>query len=140
MLRIISDNDVQGIVERLVDICQTPYWFELWQDLDCVLYTFEDFQMPANAADVVVWQVCQDNGLILITANRNQESPDSLETTIRNRNQPDCLPVLTFADSDRVARDRQYAEAVVERLLDTLFAGRGIFAGVFSRGLRRRQE
>jgi hypothetical protein len=36
--------------------------------------------------------------------------------TLRQRNTPDCLPVLTLADPDRIQRDRQYAEAVVERL------------------------
>jgi|SRR5580704_8686458 hypothetical protein len=117
MLRIISDNDVRGLVQRLVDICQTPNWVEFWRDLDCTLCTFEDFQLPSNAADSLVWQTCQDNNLVLITANRNEDNPDSLGPTIRNRNTTECLPVLTLADAGRVAHDREYAEAVVERLL-----------------------
>jgi hypothetical protein len=40
--------------------------------------------------------------------------------TLRQRNTPNCLPVLTLADPDRIQRDRQYAEAVVERLFDIL--------------------
>jgi hypothetical protein len=56
----------------------------------------------------------------MITGNRNAEGPESLEMTIRQRNTPDCLPVLTLADPDRIQRDRQYAEAVVERLFDIL--------------------
>lgn len=120
MLRIMSDNDVHGLVNRLLDIRQTPYWSEYWQNLDCLLCTFKDFQLPVNAADAVVWQVCQDNEVVLITANRNEEGADSLGVTIRHRNRSDCLPVLTLADPDRVARDRAYAEAIVERLLDIL--------------------
>ena len=50
----------------------------------------------------------------MITGNRNDESPDSLEATIRNENQPDSLPVITIADSDRVLRDRLYAEKVAD--------------------------
>jgi hypothetical protein len=118
----MSDNDVLGLVERLIDICQTPAWIEFWQNFDCTLCTFADFQLPTNASDATVWQTCQDNELILITANRNKEGSDSLETAIGQSNRPNCLPVLTLADPKRVGRDRAYAEAVVERLLDILDA------------------
>lgn len=120
MLRIMSDNDVQGFVGRLVDMCQVPPWDEFWRGLNCVVCAFEDFHLPANAADVTVWQVCQDNGVVLITGNRSAAGADSLEATIRRRNRPDCLPVLTLADPKRIGRDRKYAESVVERLFDTL--------------------
>jgi len=120
MLRIISDNDVQGHVSRLMDICQASPWAELWRDLECVLCTFEDLDLAQDATDAVVWQACQDGGVLLITGNRNAEGPESLEITIRQRNRPDCLPVLTLADPDRIARDRGYAESVVERLFDIL--------------------
>jgi hypothetical protein len=120
MLRIMSDNDVQGYVERLVEICQAPPWVEFWQGLDCSLCGVEDFDLPANAADSRVWQVCQDNGIILITGNRNSEGPESLNSTIETRNGPESLPVLTLASAKRIARDRHYAQLVVERLFDTL--------------------
>jgi hypothetical protein len=120
MLRIMSDNDVQGHVGRLMDICQASPWAGLWRDLECVLYTFEDLALPEDATDAAVWQACQQGGVLLITGNRNAESPESLEITIRQQNRPDCLPVLTLADPDRIARDRAYAESVVERLFDVL--------------------
>ena len=63
---------------------------------------------------------CQRQGIVLITGNRNAEGPESLEITIRNENGPDCLPVLTIADRDRLMRDREYAESVLERLLETV--------------------
>ncbi len=56
----------------------------------------------------------------MITGNRNDDGPTSLEATIRNENQPDSLPVITIGDADRVLRDRIYAEKVAERLLDYL--------------------
>ena len=57
---------------------------------------------------------------MLITGNRNADDPKSLETTIRTRNDERCLPVLTFADADRIFHEREYAGSVVERLLDVL--------------------
>jgi hypothetical protein len=33
---------------------------------------------------------------------------------------PDSLPVLTLADPDRIHREREYAELVVERLFEVL--------------------
>ncbi len=43
-----------------------------------------------------------------------------MEAAIRQWNDPNCLPVLTLSDPRRVARDREYAEAVVERLIQIL--------------------
>ena len=120
MIRIMSDNDVRGHVSRLMDICQSPPWAELWNDLECVLCAFEDFHLTEDASDALVWQVCQNNDILLITGNRNAEGPESLEMTIRQRNTPDCLPVLTLADPDRIGRGRQYAESVIKRLFDVL--------------------
>jgi hypothetical protein len=120
MQRILSDHDVQGQVSRLMDLCQRPTHGGLWRELGCVLCTFEDFELSADATDATIWQTCQDHAILLITGNRNAEGPASLEMTIRQRNTPDCLPVLTLADPDRIQRDRQYAEAVVERLFDIL--------------------
>ena len=120
MLRIMSDNDVRGHVGRLMDICETLPWAGLWRDLECVLCTFEDLNLAEDATDATVWQACQDGQILLITGNRNAEGPESLEITIRQQNRPDCLPVLTLADPDRIARDRAYASSVVERLFDIL--------------------
>ncbi len=63
---------------------------------------------------------CQRSGTVLITGNRSAEGDDSLEATIRNENRPESLPVLTFADRERILRDRSYAEAALLKLLDFL--------------------
>jgi hypothetical protein len=97
-----------------------PPWVDLWRELECRLCTFEDFDLPVDAIDATIWQVCQDHDILLITGNRNAEGPASLEMTIRQRNAANCLPVLTLADPDRIQRERPYAEAVVERLFDIL--------------------
>ena len=120
MQRLLSDHDVPGHVSRLMDICQRPPWIDLWRELECILCTFEEFDLPEDATDAVIWQVCQDNDILMITGNRNAEGPESLEMTIRQRNAPHYLPVLTLADPDRIQRERRYAESVVERLFDVL--------------------
>jgi hypothetical protein len=120
MQRLLSDHDVQGHVSRLMDICQLPPWVDLWRELDCTICTFEEFDLPVDATDAAIWQVCQDHNILLITGSRNAESPESLEMTIRQRNASNCLPVLTLADPDRIQRDRHYAESIVERLFDIL--------------------
>jgi len=120
MQRLLADHDVQGHVSRLMDICQQPPWLDLWRELECMLCTFEEFDLAVNATDLVIWQTCQDHDILLLTGNRNAEGPESLEMTIRQRNTSECLPVLTLADPDRIQRDRQYAESIVERLFDIL--------------------
>jgi hypothetical protein len=93
-------------------------WAEIWQELDCVFCTFEDFDLADDASDMVIWQVCQANEVLLITGNRNAESAESLEMTIRKHGAADSLPVLTLADPDRIGRDRAYAESIVVRLFE----------------------
>ena len=55
-----------------------------------------------------------------MTGNRNLSGADSLEATIRQHNTPDCLPVLTIADVNKLNASKSYAEEVVETLLDYL--------------------
>jgi hypothetical protein len=43
------------------------------------------------------------------------------EATIQQHNTTESLPVFTLANDQRVLRDRPYAEAVADRLLEFLF-------------------
>jgi hypothetical protein len=76
--------------------------------------------LPDDAPDSEVWELCQREQLVLVTANRNAEGDDSLEATMRARNTPDSLPVLTVADARRVRSSKEYAEQVAVRMLDYL--------------------
>jgi hypothetical protein len=84
------------------------------------LRTFRDLGLAPAASDAVVWQICQDQQIALITANRNADGPDSLEETLRTRNRPDSLPVFTVSDAQRVLHSPDYAERVAVKLLDYL--------------------
>jgi hypothetical protein len=88
--------------------------------LALVLKRFEDVGLPLDASDHDIWQTCQAEQLILITDNRNLDSPDSLEATIRKYNQPDKLPVFTISDMKSFSTSRAYAEKVLEDLYDYL--------------------
>ena len=56
----------------------------------------------------------------LITDNRNLDSEDSLEATIRRNNSPESLPVFTIADMNQFRMNSSYVERVVEVLYDYL--------------------
>ena len=75
---------------------------------------------PDGSYRTLIWRRCQAEQLVLITNNRNQDSPDSLETTLRLYNTPDCLPVFTIGDLDKFRISRAYAERVLERLYEYL--------------------
>lgn len=118
---ILADVNIQGHVDLLFDLLTSDAWLEFWQALGTEYATFSDVGLVPEAADAAVWQVCQDQGYVLITRNRNRKGTDSLEATIRARNTTECLPVLTIADADRFLNDRKYADDVVASLLQILF-------------------
>ena len=67
-----------------------------------------------------IWQRCQAEQLVLITNNRNEDSPESLEATIRQHNTPESLPVFTIGNLDNFRLSRAYAERVLKRLYEYL--------------------
>jgi hypothetical protein len=117
---ILSDVNIQGHVQALVHVLEGPAWRDVWASLNLALYTFRDLGLEREVADSILWQKCQDEQVILITANRNADGPDALEVVLCTRNTPEALPVFTLADPERVLHSRDYAERVVVRLLDYL--------------------
>jgi hypothetical protein len=120
MRGIRADINAEGILTSLRFIWLSATWRELWLGLDLSVEDFTTLGLPFDAPDSIIWRTCQREQLVLITGNCNDDAPDSLEATIRNEYQPDSLPVITIADTNRVLRDRLYAEKVAERLLDYL--------------------
>jgi hypothetical protein len=122
MRGILADINVGAQGRALLSIWTSDTWRDLWYDLGLVVESFPNLGLSYNASDAVIWRICQREGLILMTGNRNDDGPDSLEATIRSENQPDSLPVITISDTNRVLQDRLYAEKVAERLLEKLIA------------------
>jgi len=117
---ILADANIEGQVDLLVSLVRAEPWRPFWDNLNLQYVRFADVGLAHDAKDALVWDTCQQHELALITDNRNDDGPDSLESTIRTRNTPASLPVLTIANVLHLARSRQYADRVVERLLDFL--------------------
>ena len=120
MRGILADINVIGHVQVLLEILEGNYWGELWKELDLTIHTFDEIGLSPDVPDSLLWRRCQDLNIVLITTNRNAEGPESLEMTIRRENGPSSLPVLTIADNERVATDREYAVLTAEVLIDYL--------------------
>jgi len=92
-------------------------WIDLWDELAISYARFQDVGLDADATDAAIWQLCQREQYVLVTSNRNEDDPDSLESTIRSQNTAESLPVLTIADSERLRYSREYVQQVAESLL-----------------------
>jgi hypothetical protein len=117
---ILADVHMGRDVEDIVHALQREPWTEFWQHLGLVLLEFEDVALVPTSTDLEIWQCCQTEELILITNNRNKDSDESLESTIRLYNTPQSLPVFTISDVRKFRRSREYAERVVKVFLDYL--------------------
>lgn len=104
----------------LTRLLQRDYRLEFWTYLNLTAPTFQEMGLNPEDSDTVVWQKCQQQQLVLITANRKKEGPDSLESTIRRLSTKDSLPVITLADERRILRDKAYAERAADQLLEYL--------------------
>jgi hypothetical protein len=118
MPKIMSDHNVEGHLDVLLTIWTSPAWNDVWQDLSCDVESFQRLGIAHDTPDTELWRLCQREGIVLITGNRNAEGEDSLEATIKNQRTDDCLPVLTIGDPTRVLKDRAYAADVAERILE----------------------
>ena len=120
MKGILADHNVIGQVAYLVQMMQSEPWAEFWNELGLCLLRFDDLGLAPTASDVEIWQRCQADELILITDNRNDDSPESLSAAIHNLNTPTSLPVFTIADLNKFGSSREYEERVVVALYDYL--------------------
>ncbi|MGO9471461.1 MAG: ACP S-malonyltransferase [Isosphaeraceae bacterium] len=120
MRGILADINVGKQRRAILGIWASDTWRDLWNNLGLSVVSFPAVGLSYDSPDTVIWRTCQREQLVLITGNRNDDGPDSLEAVIRDENQPDSLPVITFANPNRVLQDRVYAEEVAERLLDYL--------------------
>jgi hypothetical protein len=117
---ILADNNVEGQVNRLLFLLRGDEWGEVWASLGLTVESFDSLGLGRDTPDDILWHVCQQRELLLITANRLQRSADSLEATIRQHGSPQSFPVVTLANADRILEDRAYAERAVVKLLEYL--------------------
>jgi hypothetical protein len=120
VIALLADANIQGQVELLAARMQGEPWREFWDYLQLRCLRFSDAGLDPADSDAVVWRRSQDLGMLLLTDNRNDEGPDSLEYTIRTHNTVASLPVLTIGDVRSVSTSGNYANRVIERLLQYL--------------------
>jgi hypothetical protein len=124
------DANIDGHGAHIGMRMQTDEWRELTEGLGLTVRNFRDVGLDPSSPDDVVWRFCQAQGFYLLTSNRNEESPDSLEATLRREGTPTSHPVLTLPMPDRVYHSRAFLDRVVARLLDyMLFADNFLGAG-----------
>ena len=107
-------------MQVLLRLLASAEWHALWTELAVRIESFASLGVPPNMPDADLWRLCQTQQIILITGNRNEEGPASLEATLQASNTPTSLPVLTLSEPQRVLSSRAYANRVVERLVEYL--------------------
>ncbi|MBC8873137.1 MAG: ACP S-malonyltransferase [Planctomycetes bacterium] len=118
MPKIMADHNAEGHLDALLNIWTSSAWNEVWRDASCDVESFQRLGIRHDTRDDELWRLCQQEGIILITGNRNAEGDDSLEVTIVNHRDEDSLPVLTIGDPTRLLKDRAYAARVAEQILE----------------------
>jgi hypothetical protein len=115
---ILIDANIEGQGTRIWLRMQSADWRDLTTALDVTLRTFREVGLDPASPDDVVWRFCQAQGYYLLTSNRNEESADSLEATLRREGTSTSLPVFTLPLPDRVYSSPSFLDRAVEKLLD----------------------
>ena len=115
---ILIDVNIEGHCALIWMRMQTEVWRDFTTGLDVTFRTFPDVGLDPASPDDVVWRFCLARGYYLITSNRNEETEDSLEATLRREGTAASLPVFTLPMPDRVYHSPAFLERVVDELLD----------------------
>ncbi len=118
---LLADVNIDGHVAAILRVLNGESLRELWKPVELPLLHFRQLGLSPDVPDDILWNVCQQQGILLITGNRNDDGPDSLEAAIRNYNFRSALPVFTLASPEDVVASRPYAERVASRLLEYIY-------------------
>jgi len=141
---ILADNNVIGQVAYLARLMQTQ-WRDFWKELGLVLRRFEGVGLAPTATDTEIWHRCQAEELILITDNRNDDTPDSLAAAIRTFGTPPRCPYSRSPISIGLSQVRSTRNGYSSACTTTFFASTKCAARVDcscldSRSVLRRQR
>lgn len=120
MQTILSDHNCEGQAEDIFKALRHRGFFPL---RPMTLVQFRDVGLHISAADLKVWQFCQENNYLLLTGNRTASAGvKSLEYVVHHYLTENTLPVITIGNLGRVSSDPAYcwqcAENLVEIALD----------------------
>ena len=114
MIAILVDHNIEGQAALLWSTLATSGWLELGLFR---LMTFTEAGLPLASSDRIVWRFAQAHRMLLLTGNRNMDSADSLEQTIRDENHPAALPIVTIGSLDRMV-EHSYRDACADQLVE----------------------
>jgi hypothetical protein len=118
MQTVLSDYNCEGQARAIFRVLDVGGYLKL---IPLELRFFVDVGLSTDAEDAVVWQHCQNHGLVLLTGNRKTSDGErSLDSTIRRFSTPKSLPVLTISNLRRVLRDPVYCRACALRLAEVM--------------------
>ena len=120
MPAIMADHDIEGQMQILLRLLISAEWRVLWTELAVRVESFASLGLSIDTPDAELWRLCQTHQIVLLTGNRNQDGPESLEAAIQETNTPASLPVLTIGEPQRIFRSSAYTRRVVERLMEYL--------------------
>lgn len=121
MQGLLADVNVQGHLPYLRQRLASLDLLTVLDALDLRLVTFRDLQIPRNLDDRSLWNLCQRDGWVLFTDNRNDDGPDSLQATLDDSWNDGHLPVLTLSSKRRFEEDRGYSDRVATDVAEVLF-------------------
>jgi hypothetical protein len=116
---IVADYNIIGQLNTILGLLIRSEFASDWSELNLSLETVVSLGFPKEVDDRTLWDYCHEHGLLIVTANRNHDGPNSLEAAIRDSGDS-ALPVLTLADSERINHDTRYAEMVALDLIQYL--------------------
>ena len=99
MITLLADHNIEGQAALLWATLTTEGWIDI---IPMRLARFWDVRLVPDSTDREVWSFVQDQGMLLLTANRNMDGEDSLEQTIRTQNTAQALPVITISKIDQM--------------------------------------
>ena len=120
MFAIMADHDIEGQVQLVLHLLMSSEWHAIWTELAVRVESFASIGLPVNTPDAALWQFCQTQQIILITGNRNEDGPESLEAVLQTSNTAASMPVFTISEPQRLLSSGVYAHRVVERLIEYL--------------------
>jgi len=118
---LLADVNVQGHLPYLRRLLVALDLWDVLAEQGLRLATFTDLDLPRDLDDRTLWSLCQQDGWVLFTENRNRDGDDSLQATLVDSWTDGNLPVLTLSNKRRFERDAEYAKAVATDVAELLF-------------------
>jgi hypothetical protein len=121
MRGLLADVNVQGHTLYLRLLLEKSGLWIFLVELQLEVVTFPDLDLAQDLDDRSLWNFCQQQGWVLLTENRNNDGPDSLQATLMDSWQPGHLPVLTLSNKRKFEHSREFASRVANDVGELLF-------------------